>query len=154
MGGVGSGTGYRWDKRECLDDHISIDVRRWKREGLLHPGNWFGWQWTVNDEVSDSIRIRVEQNRSCWLIGSEPMAASGRTSKSRCLSPIPTAIMAVSAYGLSALHVEGEPLNSIVTCRTLSVATAAACHISARVNPCQIALCARLGVYAGTWMPV
>ena len=63
MGGGGSGTWYRWDKRERLDDHISIDVRRWKREGCLHPGNWFGWQWTVNDEVSDSIQIRVEQDR-------------------------------------------------------------------------------------------
>ena len=63
MGGVGSGTWYRWDRREHLDDHINIDVQRWKRDGFLHPGNRFDWQWTVNDEVSDSIRIRVEQDR-------------------------------------------------------------------------------------------
>lgn len=63
MGGFGSGIWCRWNKRECLDDHISIDVRRWERDGLLKPGNWFAWQWTVNDEVSNSIQIRVELER-------------------------------------------------------------------------------------------
>ena len=60
MGGPGSGSWYRWDKREYLDDNISVDIRRWKRDGLLWSGNSFGWKWTVNDEVSSSIRIRVE----------------------------------------------------------------------------------------------
>ena len=63
MGGFGSGSWYRWNKKECLDDHISVDIRRWKREGLLIPGNWFSWQWSVNGEVTASIHIQVEQNR-------------------------------------------------------------------------------------------
>ncbi len=62
MGGFGSGNWYRWNKRECIDDHISVDVRRWKREGFLTVGNRFGWQWTGNGEGSDSIRICVEHD--------------------------------------------------------------------------------------------
>jgi len=60
MGGPGSGGWCRWNKRESLDDNISVDVRRWKRDGLLWSGNSFGWQWTVDGEASSSIRIRVE----------------------------------------------------------------------------------------------
>ena len=63
MGGPGSGNWCRWNKRECLDDNISVDVRRWKRDGLLWSGNSFSWQWTINGEPSNSIRIKVEDQR-------------------------------------------------------------------------------------------
>jgi len=59
MGGRGSGSWCRWDTRGYLDDHIAVDVRRWQREGFLWPGNYFAWQWSVNGQRSDDIRIRV-----------------------------------------------------------------------------------------------
>ncbi len=64
MGGFGSGS--HWGGRGYLDDHISLDIRRWKRDGLLWPGRWVNWQWSVNDEPTDSIRARVEE--SCVVL--------------------------------------------------------------------------------------
>ena len=63
MGGPGSGVWYRWDKREYLDDHISLDIRRWKRDGLIWIGNSFVSKWSINGETTSSIRIRVEDHR-------------------------------------------------------------------------------------------
>jgi hypothetical protein len=63
VGGPGSGLWYRWDKRECLDDNFCIDVRRWKRDGMLSPGARFHWQWAMEGEVMGSIRVRVEVER-------------------------------------------------------------------------------------------
>lgn len=34
--------------------------RRWQRDGLLTPGNFFGWNWNVDGEMVASIRVRVE----------------------------------------------------------------------------------------------
>jgi hypothetical protein len=35
MGGMGSGSFYRWSTADTTDDYRSIDVRRWKPDGLL-----------------------------------------------------------------------------------------------------------------------
>jgi len=63
MGGLGSGNWFRWDKRNYLDELISIDVQRWKRDGLLQPGRKFSWSWLYGDEAHDSISVRVEPGR-------------------------------------------------------------------------------------------
>ena len=60
MGGHGSGSWYRSKSRDYLDDVISIDIRRWNREGLLKPGGYFVWQWMTNEKVSASIQVWVK----------------------------------------------------------------------------------------------
>lgn len=63
MGGMGSGRSWHWDAKDTTNDYRSIDVRRWKRDGLLEPHQSFGWQWSRHGEVVASIRVRTEPNR-------------------------------------------------------------------------------------------
>ncbi len=60
MGGIGSGRRWYFEAKNTTDDYRSIDVRRWKREGLLAPHRVFGWQWSRHGEVVSSIRVRTE----------------------------------------------------------------------------------------------
>lgn len=60
MGGMGSGRHWYWGAEDTTDDYRSIDVRRWKRDGLLSPHQSFGWQWSRHGEVVASIRVRTE----------------------------------------------------------------------------------------------
>ena len=41
MGGVGSGTWYRFNKKTTVEECRSLDVRRFHREGLLKSGTMF-----------------------------------------------------------------------------------------------------------------
>ncbi len=63
MGGMGSGSYYRWNSKSTTGDYRSIDVRRWKRDGLLESGKSFGWNWLRNDEVFASIHVQTESDR-------------------------------------------------------------------------------------------
>lgn len=63
MGGIGSGRSWGYGSRDSTDDYRSIDVRRWKRDGLLNPHQSFQWRWLRNDEVVGSINVRTEQCR-------------------------------------------------------------------------------------------
>ena len=63
MGGMGSGRHWYWGAKDSTDDYRSIDVRSWKRDGLLTPHQSFGWQWSRHGEVVASIRVRTEANR-------------------------------------------------------------------------------------------
>ena len=63
MGGMGSGSYYRWDTTDTTDDYRSIDVRRWKRDGFLQPHQSFDCKWSRHGEVVASIRVRTEPNR-------------------------------------------------------------------------------------------
>ena len=63
MGGIGSGRQMYWSTRDYVDDNISLDIRRLKREELLYPGSYFGWQWTTGNDAKNDIRIKVENNR-------------------------------------------------------------------------------------------
>jgi hypothetical protein len=49
MGGVGSGSWYRFDKKTTVDECRSLDVRRLHRQGLLKPGRVFAWSWSRQD---------------------------------------------------------------------------------------------------------
>lgn len=63
MGGIGSG-GYRHSgAKATTDDYRSIDVRRWRRDGLLVPGAAFGWEWTHDGETKASIGVLVQEGR-------------------------------------------------------------------------------------------
>lgn len=59
MGGYASGrVGWR-AKCESL---LSIDVRRWAREGYLAGRSYFGWQWTIDGERRSNIGVWVFEN--------------------------------------------------------------------------------------------
>jgi hypothetical protein len=60
MGGYGSGRPAYRAKANYL---LSIDVRRWAREGKLPGPGYFGWQWTRNGEKTGSIGVRVWPGR-------------------------------------------------------------------------------------------
>ena len=60
MGGLGSGRHWRWGAKDTTDEYLRLDIRRLARDGLLEPGNAFGWRWTRNGERTGEIRVRVE----------------------------------------------------------------------------------------------
>jgi hypothetical protein len=62
MGGVGSGSWYRFDKKTTTGKCHSVDVRYLHREGLLNAGRWFSLRWSRADRETGSIRIAVEGN--------------------------------------------------------------------------------------------
>lgn len=59
MGGPGSGNWYRFNKKDLVEDCRSLDVNRWHREGLLRPGQWFGWAWKRDGKEEASIGVTV-----------------------------------------------------------------------------------------------
>jgi hypothetical protein len=63
MGGAGSGSWYRWHKRDTVEECRSLDIRRWQRDGLLTEGCYFSWTWTRNGEQIAAIGVRVEYGR-------------------------------------------------------------------------------------------
>jgi hypothetical protein len=46
MGGVGSGNYYRFNSKDRVEDHLSIDVRSWHKSGLLEPLSAFTTTWS------------------------------------------------------------------------------------------------------------
>ena len=58
MGGAGSGAYYRLGSKDRAEDHLSVDVRRWRRRGLLEPGASFTASWNRHLGES-SIGVRV-----------------------------------------------------------------------------------------------
>jgi len=63
MGGIGSGRQRCWFAGNSTADYLSIDVRRWKREGLLTPQQSFVCLWERQGEVLAAIRVRTEPDR-------------------------------------------------------------------------------------------
>ena len=60
MGGRGSGRPATYSGKGKTEESLPLDIRRLQRSGVLTPGRAFVWQWTLNDQVRASIRIRVE----------------------------------------------------------------------------------------------
>jgi hypothetical protein len=63
LGGLGSGRRWHYGAKGTVESHHSIDVRRWRREGLLTPGRSFVTNWTVGGETTGSINVRSEVGR-------------------------------------------------------------------------------------------
>ena len=57
MGGIGSGRRWHWGAKDTTDDYRSIDVRRWKKDGLLTPNQTFNWAWSRHSEVLATISV-------------------------------------------------------------------------------------------------
>ncbi len=58
MGGFGSGRYGAFGGKNLTNEYRSIDIRRWKRDGLLSPSQNFGWQWSRDGEVVASINVK------------------------------------------------------------------------------------------------
>ncbi len=63
MGGIGSGRHWQSGAKDTTEDYRSIDVRLWKRDDLLKPGQAFGLKWSRGGNVVASIRVRTEYDR-------------------------------------------------------------------------------------------
>lgn len=60
MGGPGSGSWYRWSKKNTVEECRTLDINRWSREGLLRPGLYFSWAWKDDQgSVKASIEVRT-----------------------------------------------------------------------------------------------
>jgi len=62
MGGIGSGRRPSYSGRDTTEDSQPLDIRRLQRAGVLTPGRFVSWQWTVNDKVHSSIWIIADTN--------------------------------------------------------------------------------------------
>jgi len=62
MGGCGSGTWYRWDKKITLEGHKRLDIRDLCRRKLLYPGYSFSWQWSIDGKPSGDIRVEIKRD--------------------------------------------------------------------------------------------
>ena len=63
MGGIGSGSWYRFDKKTTTDECHSVDVRYLHGEDLLKAGHSFSLRWSRAGRETGSIR--------CTVIGNE-----------------------------------------------------------------------------------
>ena len=63
MGGIGIGRLWHWSAKNTTDQYRSIDVRRWRRDGLLTAGRRFSWQWSIEGEQVASIVVQAEQGQ-------------------------------------------------------------------------------------------
>lgn len=62
MGGMGSGTWYRWSKQTTVDQVKRIDIRYMKKQGLLKPNRKGRLSWTNCGEPTGSIRYSSYQD--------------------------------------------------------------------------------------------
>ena len=63
MGGPGSGSWYRWNKKETTESQRRIDIRWMKKQGYLQPGYTGALSWTCNGEESGRINFKTENIR-------------------------------------------------------------------------------------------
>jgi len=63
MGGYGSGSWYRWDKKRSLDSQHGIDIRWLNQQGYLYPGATGTLSWSRRGEETGSIGYRIETDR-------------------------------------------------------------------------------------------
>tara|TARA_R110002049_G_scaffold291383_2_gene475296 strand:- start:1590 stop:2192 length:603 start_codon:yes stop_codon:yes gene_type:complete len=63
MGGIGSGRYSYGSAYNTTDNCCSIDVRRWRRDGLLDGDQSFSWNWSRRGQTIASIWVRTEPSR-------------------------------------------------------------------------------------------
>jgi hypothetical protein len=56
---LGSGSYYRFGSRDRVEDYLSLDVRRWWRDGWLESGTDFSITWERRYREDSSIGVRV-----------------------------------------------------------------------------------------------
>ncbi len=63
MGGIGSGRHWYYSAKDTTDSYHSIDVRCWKKEGLLTAYQTFDWQWSLDNKVVASIQVQTDLDK-------------------------------------------------------------------------------------------
>jgi len=63
MGGSGSGSWYRWNKKLLTMEQKRIDIRWMKRQGYLNSGYSGSLSWISGGEPSGSIGFQVHENK-------------------------------------------------------------------------------------------
>jgi hypothetical protein len=59
VGGLGSGSYYRFDSKDRTEDCLSLDVRNWQRDGWLETGLCFTTSWWRRYRKDSSVGVRV-----------------------------------------------------------------------------------------------
>jgi hypothetical protein len=59
VGGLGSGSYYRFDSKERTENCLSIDVRNWQRDRWLETGHCFTTSWWRRYRKDSSVGVRV-----------------------------------------------------------------------------------------------
>ncbi len=60
---LAAGRHWQYNMSSTTNEYRAIDVRRWRRDGLLDPCQSYGWQWSREGEVVASIRVHTEPGR-------------------------------------------------------------------------------------------
>ena len=60
MGGPGSGR-YAYSNRRTTESYLSIDIRRWAREGMLKTGNFCYWRWSKAGKPYSAIAVQTSR---------------------------------------------------------------------------------------------
>ena len=61
MGGLGSGSWYRWDTRRVIDTVDCLDVRRLARQGALRAGVRAIITWRQGQQGESSVKLTGER---------------------------------------------------------------------------------------------
>ena len=59
MGGSGSGTWYRWNKKAYAEDVNRIDIRSMKKQNILFSGSAGSMSWSYNGTETSSISYSI-----------------------------------------------------------------------------------------------
>ncbi len=83
MGGSGSGRHWQYNANGTVDNYRSIDIRKWRREGLLTPGATFKAKWLRDGEPFGTVKVLVAEkycllsyryrNSNDWVDASYPI---------------------------------------------------------------------------------
>lgn len=60
MGGIGSGSWYRYNTKTTTEEVHRIDIRYLRKQSQLRPGYTGNLSWSRGDELTGSIRFRVD----------------------------------------------------------------------------------------------
>src|SRR5215471_11127709 len=80
MGGPGSGR-HSLMVTAITSEYLQLDIRRLQRDGLLVDGNCFTWQWKLDGDEVDSIRVRIGSDRVILPARGYSDETSGRPKK-------------------------------------------------------------------------
>jgi hypothetical protein len=59
LGGLGSGSYYRFGSKDRTEDCLSLDVRNWQRDGWLETALCFTTSWWRRYRKDSSVGVRV-----------------------------------------------------------------------------------------------